>query len=76
MVPTEISFAVLKMGEIEIGEHSSTLDHLTKGVSIPLIISKEINSKETKHQTCNVQYSMIDASLNEIHEVGVLNSKV
>ena len=30
-----------------------------------------MNSKKTKHQTCNVQYSMLDASLNEIHDVGV-----
>ena len=40
-----------------------------------LTISKEINSKETKQQTCNVQHPMLDASLNEIHGVGVGTQK-
>ena len=63
------------MGKSEVGEHSPTLDHLIKEISMPLTISKGINSKETKHQTCNVQHPMIDASLNEIHGVGVGTQK-
>ena len=42
---------------------------------MPLTISKEINSKETKHHTYNVQYPMLDASLNKIHGVGVGTQK-
>ena len=47
-----------------------SLDLANIGVSMPKTHSKVENFIETNYQTCNVQHSMLDESLNKTHEKG------